>query len=273
MSEHYPQFHTFLSENVVTPFYLRRLEGLQSIRLRDVLKRKNPYLFKAKNPETTGELARSIVDAFLSSQEETLFGDLMESFAIYVAATLWGGHKSKRVGLDLEFEREGVITIVEIKSGVNWGNSSQIKRMKENFKVARVALRKETNAEIIAVNGCIYGKDARPLKTDGDDADKTYFKYAGQDFWHFLSGDDNLFREIIKPIDEEAREKDAAFKLAYAAKINELTADLSLNFLRDGQINWIKLVEFVSGRDAVTLQTVERSDEVIAKAEDEVERR
>lgn len=270
MNPHYPQFHDFLSDNVITPFYLRRLEGLGNIRLRDVLKRKNPYLFKAKNIETTGELARGIVDAFLSSQEETLFGDLMESFAIHVAATLWNGRKSQRVGLDLEFERDGKLYVVEIKSGTNWGNSSQIKRMKENFKAARLLLRQETNAEIIAVNGCIYGRDARPLKTDVSDADKTYFKYAGQEFWHFLSGDDNLFREIIQPIDEEEREKDAAFKLAYAAKINELTADISFNFLRDGQIDWIKLVEFVSARDAVALRTIERNDEVIAEAEAEI---
>lgn len=270
MNEHYPQFHTFLSENVVTPFYLRRLEGLQAIRLQAVLKRKNPYLFKAKNIEKTGDLAQSVVDAFLSSQEETLFGDLMESFAIHVALTLWDGHKSKRVGLDLEFERDGKYYIVEIKSGVNWGNSSQIKRMKENFAVARMALSKETGKEIIAVNGCIYGKDSRPLKTDGDDANKTYFKYAGQEFWHFLSGDDNLFREIIKPIDAEAREKDAAFKLAYSAKINELTADLSLNFLREGQIDWIKLVDFVSGRDDMALQAAKSSDEAIIRAEKEI---
>ena len=142
--------------------------------------------------------------------------------------------------------------------------------MKENFKVARVALQKEMDAEIIAVNGCIYGKDARPLKIDAQDADRTYFKYAGQDFWHFLSGDDNLFRELIKPIDQEAREKDAAFKTAYTAKINELTADLSLNFLRGGQIDWIKLVEFVSGRDAIVLQTVGQSDEIIAQVSAEI---
>ena len=270
MSQNYPEFHKFLAQNVMSPFYLKRLQGLQGISLNSVLKRKNPYLFKAKNLEETGDLASSIVDAFLSSQEETLFGDLMELFAIHVAATLWGGFKSKRVGLDLEFERDGKYYIAEIKSGVNWGNSSQIKRMKQNFKIARMALRPEMDVEIVAVNGCIYGKDARPLKTDADDADKTYFKYAGQEFWHFLSGDDNLFREIVKPIDEEAREKDAAFRMAYTAKINELTADLSLNFLNEGQIDWIKLVEFVSGRDAVKLEATQRSDEIIAEAEAEI---
>lgn len=256
--------------NVVTPFYLRRLKELQSIRLSDVLRRKNPYLFKAKNLETPEQLSRGVVDAFLSSQEETLFGDLMESFAIHVAATLWNGHKSKRVGLDLEFERDRKYYIIEIKSGVNWGNSSQIKRMEDNFRNARIALREETDAEIVAVNGCIYGKVARPLKINAADANKSYFKYAGQDFWHFLSGDDNLFREIIKPIDEEAREKDTAFKRAYTAKINEMSVELGLNFLREGQIDWIKLVEFVSGRDATTLQKVESSDKVIEDAEDKI---
>ena len=126
MNQHYAQFHVFLSENVVTTFYLRRLQGLQNIRLSDVLKRKNPYLFKAKNIETTGELARSVVDAFLSSQEETLFGDLMESFAVHVATALWQGHKSNLVGLDLEFERDGKYYIVEIKSGVNWVGVTQL---------------------------------------------------------------------------------------------------------------------------------------------------
>ncbi|MBW3635452.1 MAG: cytosolic protein [Armatimonadetes bacterium] len=271
MSQHYPQFHQFLAEQVVTPFYLRRLQGLHEMRLQDVLKRKNPYLFKAKNLNTSGDLARSIVDAFLSSQEETLFGNLLEAFAIHVAQTLYDGRKSIRKSLDLEFKRDENYFIVSIKSGTAWGNADQIARMKDNFKAARIALRNEgVSREIVAVNGCIYGKEPRPLKTDPTDPDKTYFKHAGQDFWHFLSGDDNLFREIIQPIDEEAREKDAAFQRAYAAKINELTADFSLNFLQKGEIDWTKLVEFVSGREAMHLQTTPRSDDVIAKAENEM---
>ena len=85
MSALYPQWHAFLAENVVAPFYLKRLEALQSLKLETVLKRKNPYLFKAKNLELAGDLAKSIVDAFLSSQEETVFGNLLEGFAIHVA--------------------------------------------------------------------------------------------------------------------------------------------------------------------------------------------
>lgn len=264
MKKHYPQFHEYLAEHVMTPFYVKRLDSLQGLRLTDVLKRKNPYLFKAKNIELSGDLAKSVVDAFLSSQEETLFGNLLEGFAIHVANTLWNGEKSKRKSLDLEFEREEKYFIVGIKSGTAWGNADQIRQIKNNFKVAREELRVEgVKSEIIAVNGCIYGKDARPLKVDSD-PDKTYFKYAGQEFWKFLSGDDNLFREIIKPIDAEAHQKDEAFRAAYGAKVNELTAEFSLNFLHKGQIDWLKLVDFVSARESVKLKTA-KDDEVQAE--------
>ena len=254
----------------MTPFYLKRLEKLESLRLSDVLKRKNPYLFKAKNIELAGDLARSIVDAYLSSQEETLFGNLLESFAIYVAQTLHGGFKSNRKSLDLEFERDGKYYIVGIKSGTAWGNSDQIAAMKNNFKAARLAIRKERKKiDIVAVNGCIYGRDNNSLKSD-EDKDKIYFKYAGQEFWKFLSGDDELYREIIVPIDEEARQKDEAFKRAYNAKVNELTLDLMLNFVAEGQINWPKLVDFVSARQSTRLEQHKSANATIDAAKDDV---
>jgi site-specific DNA-methyltransferase (cytosine-N4-specific) len=255
MKSHLKNYHTFLENEVMTPFYLKRLNSLQALKLDDVLKRKNPYLFKAKNIELAGDLAKSIVDAFLSSQEETLFGNLLEGFAIHVAATLHKGFKSTHKSLDLEFQREGIYYIVGIKSGIYWGNSDQINTMKANFKKAREALRAEgITLEIVAVNGCIYGRDASPQKTDVD-ADKTYFKYAGQEFWRFLSGDDDLYRQIIIPIDVEAKKKDEAFRAAYNAKVHELTMDFSLNFLTKGQVDWIRLVDYVSRRERITLKT------------------
>jgi len=136
----YQNYHAFLGEHVMTPFYLKRLEALQKMKLHDVLKRKNPYLFKAKNIELAGDLAKSIVDAFLSSQEETLFGNLLEGFAVHVAQTQYGGFKSARKSLDLEFQRDDTYYIVGIKSGIYWGNSDQINTMKSNFKKAREEL-------------------------------------------------------------------------------------------------------------------------------------
>lgn len=257
----YHAYRTYLRESVIEPFYLKRLAGIKAMRLAGVLSRKNPYLFKAKNIDTPGDLARSVVDAYLSSQEETWFGDLMEGFAVFVSQTLYGGFKSARKSLDLEFRRDGKYYIVGIKSGTNWGNADQISTLKNNFKAARAALIAEgVTEEIVAVNGCIYGKDASPLKTNAD-PDKTYYKYAGQEFWRFVSGDDDLYREIIKPLDEEARRKSDDFHRAYTAKVNELTREFAVNFLdADSQMDWLKLVEYVSGREKVTLQTVPQAE-------------
>ena len=257
----YDDYHKYLREHVMVPFYLKRLNALQEMALSDVLSRKNPYLFKAKNIELAGDLAKGVVDAFLSSREETLFGDLMEGFAIYVAHQLHGGFKSKRKSLDLEFKRGGQYFIVGIKSGVNWGNSDQVNTMKSNFKVARQELRASgVKCKIVAVNGCIYGRDSSPEKKNAD-ADKHYFKYAGQEFWKFLSGDDELYRQIIAPIDQEARQKDEAFRAAYIAKVNELTLDFSLNFVTQGQIDWLKLIHYVSAREKTTLQRAVPAEE------------
>lgn len=267
----YQDYHRFLAANVVTPFYYERLMYLRCrMSLAEVFRRKNPYLLKAKNISSPDELVRSVVDAFLSSQEETMFGNRLEAFAIYVSERICGGSKSELPSVDLEFEREGKYYIVGIKSGTNWGNSDQINRMKDNFKAARKFLRKERRVtqEVIAVNGCIYGKDARPFKKDAD-AKKSYFKFAGQDFWHFISGDDDLYREIIKPIDEEARQRDEEFKRAYDGKINSMVKEFSNIFLdREGLIDWVKLIDYVSGRGKTDIAfTKEKKTEECAEYE------
>ena len=262
----YQPYFDYLAENVITPFYNKRLEGLNSLRLTDVLKRKNPYLFKAKNIDLASDLVKSIIDAFLSSQEETIFGNLLENFAVYVSETVCSGFKSDLKSIDLEFKRDDIYYIVGIKSGISWGNADQIAKMKDNFKVAKEVLRERgITEEIVAVNGCMYGKDRNSLKDkrklkDGqiidEEPDKVYYKYAGQDFWYFVSRDDALYREIIVPIDQKARERDEVFKSAYAAKVNEMTQDFMNFFMQNNQIDWIKLIDYVSKRGDVDSQPI-----------------
>lgn len=118
LSSEYQDYYDFLTKNVVTPFYTKRLAYLQEMTLASVLKSKNPYMLKAKNIASPDELVRTIVDAFLSSQEETMFGNLLEGFAVHVAHKLYGGFKPEnRPSIDLEFERDGNYYIVGIKSG------------------------------------------------------------------------------------------------------------------------------------------------------------
>ncbi|MBX6325039.1 MAG: cytosolic protein, partial [Chthoniobacterales bacterium] len=146
-------------ERHIESFHSRRLERLTKLRLRNVITRKNPYLFRAKNIVSGPDLVRSFLDAYLSSQEEGIFGTFLEGLAHFICERVYGGHKSAAEGVDLEFTKKGVTYIVSIKSGPNWGNASQIRRMVDNFRKAKRIL--QTNIgrrNVVAVNGCCYGK-------------------------------------------------------------------------------------------------------------------
>ncbi len=222
-------------------FHQNRLEKLETLKLESVLKRKNPYLFKAKNITTAGDLIKNILDAFLSSSEEGLFGGFLEDLAIFVCNQVFGGRKSSAEGIDLEFERDQTKYIVSIKSGPNWGNSSQIGKMRDNFsKAKRILGGNVYYTNIVAVNGCCYGRESRPNKGD-------YLKLCGQQFWSFISGNESLYTEIIEPLGHKAKEKNDQFLNEYSKVVNKFTMEFMQAFCdSEGQILWKKIVQFNS---------------------------
>jgi hypothetical protein len=228
-------------ENNIGTFHEKRIRSLDGLKLSTVLKRKNPYLYKAKNVLTAEQIIRGIIDAHISSNEETVFGNWLEGLAIFINSKVYQGYKSGISGIDLEFDNNGARNIVTIKSGANWGNSSQIEKMITDFKKAKKTLRTSNSQLIIvAVNGCCYGSDNRPDKGD-------YFKYCGQRFWEFISGNTNLYTELIEPLGHRAREENAAFEILYSQMINKLTREFSNDFCTEqGEIDWEKLVRFNS---------------------------
>ncbi|KXK13905.1 MAG: hypothetical protein UZ14_CFX002001465 [Chloroflexi bacterium OLB14] len=231
----------FIQSNI-GEFHSRRGASLQSLKLTDVLKRKKPYLFKAKNINDAHDLVKLFLDAHLSSQEETIFGEFLEKLAIYVCGQVYGGRKSSAEGIDLEFQKDNVVYIVSVKSGPNWGNSNQVKRMVENFKQAKRILRTgNSQINVQAINGCCYGK------TNLDKGD--YLKICGQEFWTFISGDERLFIDIIEPFGHQAKIRNEELALEYDRALNLFTQQFMNDFCENGVIDWEKLVRFNSGKD------------------------
>jgi hypothetical protein len=233
----------FIEPNIQL-FHTKRLENLLSLQLNKILARKNPYLFKAKNQDTAHDLVKAVLDAHLSSQEEGIFGGFLEELAVFICGCVYGGKKSSAEGIDLEFEKEGIYYLVSIKSGPNWGNSRQIARMKDDFKRAkRIRGTNTKGIKAVAVNGCCYGKDNNPDKGD-------YLKFCGQRFWEFISGDENLYTDIIEPLGHKAKEKNEKFQIEYAKVINKFTLEFSKEYCApDGSILWNDLVRFNSGKN------------------------
>jgi len=227
--------------NNISLFHESKLERLRSLKLKDVLKKKNPYLFKAKNITLAAELVTSILDAFLSSSEEKIFGDFLEELAIFISERTCGGRKSTATGLDLEFENEGKRYIVSIKSGPNWGNNAQHRRQEQDFQAAvRVLRQSRRNINIEPVLGICYGK-VRTRRLHG------YLKVVGQNFWYLISEDRNLYTDIIEPLGYRARQHNEAFLDQKSEVVNLFTQQFLDEFCEEGAINWRKLVEFNSG--------------------------
>lgn len=230
----------FANENIVD-FHRKRISSLESLKLSKLLK-KNPYLFKAKNIRTANELMCGLLNAFLSSSEEKLFGDFLEDLAIFVASLTCNGHKSTAPGVDLEFENKGVFYIVSVKSGPSWGNSSQQSKLADDLQKAVSRLRQSQHGKNVqSVLGICYGKTRTSYL-------RGYMKVVGQNFWYLISENKDLYTDIIEPIGYRAKEHNETFEIERAKVENRFTKEFIDEFCEeDGSIDWVKLVEFNSG--------------------------
>lgn len=233
------ELNSFVNDNI-DKFHDSKLSGLKKLSLKEVLRRKNPYLFKAKNLNSTSALVEDILNAYLSSSEEKKFGDFLEELALYVANKTYSATKSSTTGLDLEFSKKGVYYLVSIKSGPSWGNSSQIRELVKNFNTA-VSVKKQLNRSlnVQSVLGICYGKAKTTFRHN-------YMKVEGQNFWELLSGDKNFYLKIIEPLGYKAREHNENFIREKDRITNLFTQEFIQNFCTNGIIDWSKLVKFNS---------------------------
>jgi len=234
------EVRNYVNENIAV-FHRRKINSLEELKLKKLLN-KNPYLFKAKNITTANELIESLLDAFLSSSEEKLFGDFLEDLAIFIAQKTCNGHKSAASGVDLEFFKKDIHYVVSIKSGTNWGNSSQQKRLEQDLKNAVIRVKQsKIGANVQPILGICYGK----TKTNYV---RGYLKIVGQNFWYLISENKELYTDIIEPIGYRAKEHNDDFAVEKGRVVNLFTKLFIDTFCdHTGRIEWLKLVEFNSG--------------------------
>ena len=231
----------FVEQNI-GDFHSKRVDKLNGLKLKELLRRKNPYLFRAKAIETAQGLIEPMLDAYLSSQEETIFGNFLEGLARRVCEIARNGRVSGIEGVDLEFDDASTRYIISLKSGPNWGNSSQVRRMRDDFvRAARILRQGNTSLNVQAVNGCCYGRTTRNFDR-GD-----YWKLAGQEFWQLLTDEADFYTRIVKPMAHRAKERNGEFVTAYGGVLNRFVAEFLADFATaDYKIDWNRLVEFNS---------------------------
>lgn len=156
-----------------------------------VIAGKNPFLFRARVESDANLLATMMIDAFISSSEETMFGNVLEAIAVAVCSHAKGGRKSSAANIDLEYDEDGVRTIVQVKSGPNWGNSRQRSKLVDDFRSATRVLRQGGNLQVRAVEGVCYGPSS--TKDLG-----SHVRLIGNNFWYDISGWNGTANRVLR---------------------------------------------------------------------------
>ncbi len=232
----------YVNENIDT-FHTNRIRTLSSYTLASLIN-KNPYLLRAKNVTTASELIEGALKAKMSSSEEELFGQFLERLAIFIAEKTTGGRKSGVKGIDLEFDNDGWRYFVSIKSGTNWGNNSQQTDQEKDFDTAIKVFKQleGQRARVDTILGICYGK-TKTTRVRGA------LKLVGQNFWTFISGNRDLYKQIIEPIGYRAKEHNDGYIQATGNVINLRTMEFIKKFCDPvtGAIDWETLLQATCG--------------------------
>lgn len=223
-------------------FYGSLIKKIDGLNIQNVMKRKNPYLYRAKAMQNASEIVDSVLTAFVSSSEETIFGNC---FFEPIAVAASGGNKALAEGIDIMVQdnESNTITAIAVKSGPSVFNADSKKKQEQNF-VAASKLAQQARARYVALIGYSYGKK----KTSGKGVPKFYQELAGKEFWTELTGDPEFYKKIISYMGTMPEQYVAAYQESYNKAANRLIREFSIAFCtEDGSIDWEKLVEFNSG--------------------------
>jgi len=222
-------------------FYERRLNIINTLNLKKYLKRKNPYLYKAIGTEKASDIVEEILRAYLISSDETIFGD---AFFEPIAKMASGGVVSPAEGVDIGIETRKKYLAVSVKSGPNWGNSSQKRKQEDDFRALRKRLYK-IHKEYDPMIGHCYGKKSSETSRTKISRDR-----SGQIFWEEITGDSDFYLKLIRLMKDKPQKHRIKYKKAWNSAVNLFTKEFIDEFCKkNGSINWEKLVRFNSGKD------------------------
>ena len=236
-----PEKLTPIVHGALDEFYSRRLNKLSGLNLKKVLKRKNPYLYRAIGYATASDIVEELLKAYITSSDESIFGG---SFFEKIALEASGGVKSLTDSIDVELRTDGSIKAYAVKSGPSVFNSQSKARQEQAFRECRRRL-STMQKYFEAIVGYSYGtKQSKKTKY-------SFKEIAGQAFWEDITGDPEFYLKLMRLMGDKPKEHLPAFLDAYSAALNRFVKEFIDDFcFDDGRINWEKLTVFNSGQRA-----------------------
>ncbi|MGL4935861.1 MAG: PmeII family type II restriction endonuclease [Cetobacterium sp.] len=232
-------------EKALSQFYQRRIEKLSENDIFRILKRKNPYLYRAFGTNDGYNFVRDLLMDTQTSSDETLFGDFFEEVAINITPN---GRKSSTDSIDLEVWSEDMksVKLYAVKSGPNVFNAMSKKRQNDAFQESQKRLK---GIAVTPIVGYSYGR-----KKTTKENKNVFEEVAGQLFWKELTGDENFYIKLIDYIGMVADEHKESFKSEWDKCLNKLFKKFMDVFgNEDGSLNWEEILKFNSSSENSTV--------------------
>jgi len=229
-------------DELLEEFYRRRLENLNGLPLGKLLKRKNPYLYRATGVQKASEIIEDLLRAYASSSDEGIFGNVFfEPLALFVS----GGRPADAEGVDVIIENDTTYHAYAIKSGPSVFNAQSRRRQSTEFNALRNRLYK-LQKHFDAVVGYGYGRKGT-LSRD-QKSDRAFRELAGQKFWAEITGDPDFYLTIIRLMADKPARHRASYESAFNQAVNRFLQEFTQYFCdAEGNVDWDALVRYNSG--------------------------
>lgn len=246
---------------LLSVLYGKRFAALDKLGLAKLLN-KNPYLYRALGISDSSEFIMQLMVAFVSSSDETIFGnDFLEPLAIFSAKNAGSseeGYRSVTVGAgagqDIAIETANSYLAISVKSSKNIFNSQSAKGQDSEFTALQARLKK-LNKVFRPIIGYGYGRKTMRKASNVE-------KLAGQVFWHLLTGEIDFYLRISKAMEKFSGEHGQVYKTIFEKKHQQLLREFMIDYVdSEGSIRWDHVVAFNSA------QTKPKKNKILAVGE------
>jgi len=249
---------------LLSNYYNRRITNISNIKLVDTIKNKNPYLLSANGINDFDSLIADIVNQYVQISDSAIFGDeFFEPLAIYIS----GGKKSLTEGVDLELRTHNAILLISIKSGVKIFNANSKAKQDDHMKKAMRIFQGEKKS-VRPIVGYCYGKKS----SNGKGSKYIFEELAGKEFWKEISGVDDMYKFIVKSIENHSENSLKALRVKLVEEIKNLKErwrDKASEVIdvdkESGLIDWSRLVT-----DICSYEKVEGKKDIIKDGSNEI---
>lgn len=226
--------------------YGKRFATLEKLTLSKLLS-KNPYLYRGLGIVKAEEWVDEVLAAFISSSDETVFGnEFFEPLALWAAkAAEFPGDKREvtvggGAGYDVGIETASAYRAVAIKSGKKIFNSQSSSAQGDQFLALQSRLKK-TGKQFLPIIGYGYGRKTTRKESPTE-------RLAGQKLWQLLTNEADFYLRIGQAIGKFAADHRQLYTEALDKKRNQLLRQFLVNFVDDsGTIQWDAILKYNSG--------------------------